>query len=203
MPNNTVTKQRIFNKVVFHLKNETKFFTSNDLATMIGVDVWKKLAEDIEYPIGYISSIVSVGAHSLSTPSDFIKCKQHKENTLRKPDPSITVASGVPDNYWLDNTGQIGWYPPATGTQTVVIPYVKEPTSLSGDSSTNELTERGFNAAVYWVVSECMLRDNDARYTSFLSLYQNEVARLNGILGGMCGVPGLLQVHEAPERRRP
>jgi len=203
MPNTTVTKKRIFDKVVFHLKNETKFFTSGDLHTMIGVDVWKKLAEDIDYPIGYISSVVSVGEWQIATPTDFIKVKQHKESTLRKPDPSITVASGVPDNYWLDDTETIAWYPPSTGSQTVVIPYVKEPTSLSSDNSTNELTERGFNAAVYWVVSECMLRDNDARYTSYLSLYQNEVVRLNSILGGICGVPGLLQVHEDPVRRRP
>lgn len=204
MPNNVITRKWIFDKVVFLLKNETKFFTSSNLMTLIGVDVWKKIAEDVEYPVGYLSSVVAAGAYSMSTPSDFIKLKSHKEVSLRKPDPTITIASGVPDNYWLDDYGQIFWYPPSTaGSLTVVVPYVQEPTSLSSDSATNELTERGCNAATYWVVSECMLRDNDQRYTAYLQLYQNEIQRMRSMLGDIFGIPGNLQTHEAPVRMRP
>jgi hypothetical protein len=202
MPNNTITRQWIFDKVVFHLKNETKFFTSSVLLQMIGVDVWKRIAEDVEYPTATMSAAVSSISVSVSTPSDFIKVRQHKEIFLRKENEAITNASNVPTNYWLDDTGLVNFYPPVT-TTNIQIPYVSEPTSLSTDAATNELTERGRYAAIYWVVSECMLRDNDARYTSFLALYNNEVQRLRGIFGDICGIPGVMQVHEAPIRTKP
>lgn len=203
MPNNVINRQWIFNNVMFHLKNETKFFTSSAIMQMVGVDVWKKIAEDVEYPIAYLSINASAGAASVSTPNDFVKVKNHKTTTLRLLDPTVTMASGVPDNYWLDDFGIINWYPPSIAAVTVIIPYVNEPTSLSTDVATNELTERACHAAVYWIVSECMLKDNDQRYTAYLSLYQNEVNRLSRTMGEICGLPGMLQTHEMPVRIKP
>lgn len=203
MGNTIINRQWVFNNVMWHLKNETKFFTSSAIMQMVGVDVWKKISEDIEYPTANISVVVSAGSVSVSTPSDFVKLKNHKTTVMRMLDPTITMASGVPDNYWLDDYGVINWYPPSIGAGTVIIPYVNEPTSLSTDAGVNELTERGCHAAVYWIVSECMLRDNDSRYTAYLSLYQNEVARLKSLYGEICGLPGMLATHEAPVRIKP
>ena len=188
-----INRQFIFNKVVFYLKNETKFFSSSDLYTIIGVDSFRRIAENIEYPKSNYSSVVASGVWTVPMPSDFIKIDRTKDiifqgssniNVIPPKDQRnigrdqiLTATAGTPENYFMEDQTTLGLYPPST-SGTIVVPYVSLPTSLSSDTDTNELTERCYMASIYWTVSECMLKDNDERYATYLALYEKETKRL-------------------------
>lgn len=194
-----VTRLEIFNKVVTLLKKETKFFTSSELHSLIGVDSFRRIAEDIEYPKSNFSSVAVSGVWTIDMPDDFIKIDDSKDivfnnGSITKVEPKdqktigrdqiLSAAPGVPANYFMEDETTVGVYPPPI-SGTFVVPYVKYPTSLSTDAGTNELTRKCYMASVYWVVTECMLKDNDARYQVYSGLYDKETQRLRGLYNGM------------------
>lgn len=197
-----INREYIFNEVVWHLKQETKFFTSGKLHLLIGVDAFRRIAEDLRYPKTNISAGLVSGNWTLDVPSDFIKIDEtddivyRKDNTsgilLIRPkarkligrDQILTATAGIPESYFMEDQTTIGFYPPSDGG-TVVVPYVKVPISLSSDTDVNELTERAYPAAVYWVVGQCLLMDDDERYLVYQNLYLGEIQRLHRQYGEM------------------
>jgi hypothetical protein len=194
-----INRLRIFNKVSFLIKNELTFFTSSEIMQMVGVDVWKRIAEDVGYPRTLLSAVVSSGTWMVSSPSDMVKLYEMEEFSVRKEDDKTLVPT-VPHNYWLESTNYIGIYP-ASLSGLVNIPYVKEPTSLSTDSASNELSERCYTAAAYWIAGECMLKDSDQRYKDFTLLYDKEILRLQKLYSARYTVFGELQAKEEKERK--
>jgi hypothetical protein len=185
----------IFNKTVVLLKKETKFFTSSELHLTIGVDSFRRIASDLEYPKSNYSSVVLSGTWAVLVPSDFIRVDKtndlvfkdsegiHKlTSRTRKAigrDEILSAAPSVPSNYFMEDQKTIGIYPPST-SGTIVVPYVQRPTSLSSDSDTNELTEKCYMASVYFTLAQCMMKDNDQRLTLYEVKYKEEIKRLRG-----------------------
>lgn len=194
-----INRLRIFNKVSFLIKDELTFFTSAEIMQMVGVDVWKRIAEDVGYPRTILSTVVTSGSWMVSSPNDLVRLYEMAEFSIRKEEDKILVPS-VPHNYWMETTNYIGIYPAST-SGLVNIPYVKEPTSLSSDSASNELSERCYTAAAYWIAGECMLKDNDQRYKDFTALYDKEILRLQKLYGTRYTVFGELQAKEEKERK--
>lgn len=195
-----IDRQYIFNKVAFFLKKENKFFTSAELHMAIGVDVFRRIAEEIDYPKTELSTYIASGVWKLSTPVDFLKIDQNREVTYQDDsntyvlDPKtqkkigrhniLNADPGTPENYFMETESQIGIYPPGT-SGSIIVPYVKIPTSLSTDAASNEIINQTYMAATYWTVGECMLKDNDPRFTTYQQLYNNEILRLRKRFGEM------------------
>lgn len=204
-----IDRQYIFNEVVWHLKQETKFFTSSKLQIMIGVDAFRRIAEDIRFPKTNFSSYLNSGTWTLSMPADFIKVDE-TDDVVFNPDTSgvlgsgnvgiikipprtrkligrdmiLSAVAGTPQYYFMEDQSTMGFYPPSMGG-TAVVPYVQLPTALSSDTATNQLTERAYPAAIYWTVTQCLLMDDDERYVVYQSLYDREILRLQRQFGEM------------------
>jgi len=194
----SIDRKYIFDKVVFFLKKETKFFTSSELHMIIGVDAFRRVARDTGFPKSNYSSVMASGVWSVDMPSDFIKVDDTKDLVFKdgvglhglghKKQKDIgrvnilTASPSSPYNFFMEDENTLGVYPPST-SGIVVVPYVKIPTSLSNDTATNEITERCYMAGVYWTVSECMLKDNDMRYQVYIGRYNKEVQELRGTYG--------------------
>lgn len=189
----------IFNRVQFHLKNETNFFTSTPLINLVSVDAWIKIAGDVGYPRTALSTTVTQGQFQVAAPSNFLRLDDCKDFEFRK-DNGIDSMPEVPDNYYLDNNNMIGFYPPAIKAGTVKIPYVMTPTSLSSDTSTNELTDKCADAAIYYIASECMLRANDPKHEIYVAKYDKEIERLKRIYGTKYEKFGEMQARETKIR---
>lgn len=188
-----ITLGHMFDKAMFFLKKESKFFTSNEVRTTIAIDSFKRIAEEINYPKSTHQVVLTSGSWIVSTPIDFIKIDPNSQATyydgvtvtriIPKEQIEIgrenilTAMPSIPQNYFLETENQIGLYPPSTSGR-VIIPYIKHPTSLSSDTDTNELSEKCYMAAVYWTVSECLMKDSDERATGFREMYHNEISRL-------------------------
>lgn len=191
-----INRQYIFNKVAILLKNETRFFTSAEIHSIIGVDSFRRIASDIQFPKTNYSSAMVSGAYTVSMPSNFVKVDKESDITfedstgIRKLTPKtkkvlgrdqiLSATPSSPENYFMENQSSLGIYPPCT-SGTIVVPYVNRPTSLSSDTDTNELTEEGYMASVYYTLLECMEKDNDQRYALYEGKYQQEIRRLRGI----------------------
>jgi len=194
----TITYRDIWDKVSFYVKGEHKFFTSAQIKSIITEDAFNRIAEEVGYPKSNHSSYLTSGEWVVSSPANFIKVDANSQvtykdasNTIRlKPkeqiaigrDNILTATPGTPSDYFLESDTKIGIYPPCT-SGCVVIPYVSRPSWTSGvalvdDTSTNELTERCYMAAVYWTVSENFIKDGDERGTGFREMYHNEISRL-------------------------
>jgi len=196
-----IDRHYIFDKVNFFLKKENKFFTSSELHMTIGVDSFRRIGEELNYPKTNYSSIIASGEYQISTPSDFIKIDQNHELTVELSSTIYTLepktskligrqnildpTNAIPQNYYMETESLIGLYPPGNTSMIVVIPYVKYATALSSDTDTNELTENCYMAAVYWTVGECMLKDNDERFATYMQLYDREILRLKSKYGEM------------------
>jgi len=194
----TINRGYIFNKVSFLIKKEMKFFTSSDVQTIIGVDSFRRIAEDIEYPKSNYSSVVNSGVWTVPMPDDFIKVDKAKDivfsdsTGIRKITPKdqrnigrdqvLSATPGSPENYFMEDQVTVGLYPPST-SGIIIVPYVNVPTSLSSDSDTNQLTERCYMASVYWTVAECMLKDSDEKYGVYMQKYDKEIQRLRADYG--------------------
>lgn len=188
-----ITFKYMFDKSMFFLKNESKFFTSADVKNMLAIDSFKRISEEIGYPKGTHTVYLTSGSWIVSAPIDFIKVDVNSDVTyyngssITKVKPKEQSEIGraeilganpsIPTNYFLESETKIGFYPPSTSGQ-VLIPYVKHPTIMSSDTDTNELSERCYMAAIYWTVSECLMRDKDERASGFREMYHNEVNRL-------------------------
>lgn len=204
-------RKYIFDKVMFILKQESQFFTSGEIHMMIGVDAFKRIAEDLDYPKTNYSSYMASGAYQVSAPSDFLKIDENSQVVYRdsggyheltpKKQTSIgrhivmSATPGTPANYFMESESMMAVYPPST-SGCIVIPYVKEPTSLSSDTDTNELTRQAYMAAVYWVVQESFNKDNDPRSQKYEAKYQMEVNRLKGRFGEMFEIDYALKPHD-------
>src|SRR5512145_1330233 len=124
-----IDRKYIFDKVVFFLKKETKFFTSSELHLAIGVDAFRRVSQDLEFPKSNYSSVLVSGAYTLSMPSDFIKVDKTKDvvftdaaRTRTLPpkdqrrigrDQVLTATPGYPANYFMEDQTTIGIYPPS------------------------------------------------------------------------------------------
>jgi len=108
----------------------------------------------------------------------------HKNQKKIGRDQILSATPSTPTNYFMENESTIGVYPPST-SGTLVVPYVKEPTSLSSDTDTNQLSQKGYMASVYWTVAQCMLKDNDSRFQLYQGLYDREVQKLEYSYDGM------------------
>lgn len=186
-----ITFRHIIDKTYFFLREEAKFFSSSEVYSIIQNDAFKRIAEDVDYPKANASSVMGSGEYVVSTPVDFIKIDQNWNPTFkdtagtRDLDPTtsisrstiLTATPGTPQQYTEWNETQFVIYPPST-SGTIVLPYVKNPTTLSSDTDTNELTENCYMAAVYYTVQECMMKDNDDRAGYWESKYNAEVGRL-------------------------
>jgi len=193
-----IDRKYIFDKANFFLKKENKFFTSSELHLAIGVDAFRRVSQDLEFPKSNYSSVLASGVYTLAMPSDFVKVDKTKDvvftdssRTRNLPprdqrrigrDQILTATPGNPTNYFMEDQTTIGVYPPST-SGIIVVPYVQQATSLSSDSATNQLTDKAYMAATYWVVAECMLKDNDARFDTYAKLYTGEILRLRKELG--------------------
>lgn len=191
-----ITFKHIFDKSMFFLKKESKTFTSNDVKTIIGVDSFKRIAEEIGYPKSNYQVTLTSGSWLISAPTDFIKIDRNLDATYYngtdivdvKPKEAAEIGRAniidadpsTPQYYFMETESKIGIYPPCTSGK-VIIPYVKHPTSLSADTDTNELTEKCYMASVYWTVSECLMKDEDPRASGFREMYHNEISRLKSI----------------------
>lgn len=189
----SITYRNIYDKTMFFLKKEGKFFTSSDIKQTITVDSFKRIAEELGYPKETYQVILTSGSWVVSAPTNFIRIDKNSDMTyyngvnVTKIEPAIQSDIGrdeilsaepdTPSQYFMETENKIGLYPPAT-SGLVVIPYVKSPTVMSADTDTNELSERCYMAAVYWTVSECMLTDSDERYVGYRQLYDKEIDRL-------------------------
>lgn len=193
-----IDRKHIFDKINFFLKRENKFFTSSEILLSIN-DAFKRIAEDIDYPKTHYSTYVASGAWQISTPANFLKLDKNSQVTYEsvsgsinalKPklqtdigrDVILTQAPGTPESYFEENEAMLGLYPAST-SGCLVVPYVKAPTNLSSDTDTNELTEHCYMAAAWWVVSECMLKDNDQRFETYSKNWQAELNRLRRRFG--------------------
>lgn len=186
-----ITFRHIIDKTMFYLRKEAKFFSSSEVYSIIQNDAFRRVAEDIDYPRTSYSAVLSSGEYIVSAPSDFIKFDQNWEPTFEdsastrdlKPSTDIsrstilTATPGTPSSYGEWSEKQIFIHPPST-SGTIVIPYVKQPTVLSSDTDTNELTEDCYMAAIYWTVKDCMDKDNDARFQVWEARYNAETQRL-------------------------
>jgi hypothetical protein len=211
-----IDKRYIFNKTMFYLKKESKFFTSSDVSMIIGVDAFRRIAENIDYPKSNFSTFIASGVWTVTMPSDFLKVDQNKDVVFQNATNTYKVepkyqkdigrhiilqppGSQIPQNYFMEDHTTVGLYPPST-SGIIVVPYVSIPTSLSTDTDTNQLTETCYMAAVYWTVSECMLKDDDAKddskFTKFYTLYEKETLRLRKRFGEMYEINYDLSPHE-------
>ena len=188
-----IDRAHIFNKVMFFLKRESKFFTSTEVHMAIGVDAPRQVARDLNFPKTDYSGSVASGVWQVTMPSDFLKLDSNAKPTFEdsssimdltpKSQTNIGRANimsatpGTPQNFFMKTETVMGLYPPST-SGTIVVPYVKVPTSLSSDTDTNALTDNCYMAMAYYVVGECMLKDGDARAQSYYSLYENTISRL-------------------------
>jgi hypothetical protein len=190
-----ITQGYIFNKVMVYLKSESKFFTSAEIMSTIGIDSFRVIAEAIEFPKANFSGVMGSGVWtiSVSTPGDFIKVDKAKDIVfsdaagIRKLNPKtqkligrdqiLSAIPGSPENYFLEDQLTLGVYPPST-SGTIVIPYVQRPTALSSTSDTNQLTEECYMASVFYTVQQCMMKDNDERAASYGKMYADEIDRL-------------------------
>lgn len=197
----SIDRKYIVDKVIWHLKRETKFFMSSELHTLVGIDAFRRISEDIRYPKSNFSSYLGSGDWRITMPPDFVKVDEtddityqyngsgiakiaSKTRKLIGRDQILLAIPGIPSSYFMENETTIGVNPPSV-SGCIVIPYVKLPTSLSSDTDTNELTERAYPAAIYWSVSQCLLMDNDERYLVYSKLYNQEIDRLNRQYGEM------------------
>ncbi|HEY6022211.1 MAG TPA: hypothetical protein VIY48_20790 [Candidatus Paceibacterota bacterium] len=209
----TVTYRDIWDKVSFYTKSEHKFFTSAEINSIITEDAFNRIAEEVGYPKANYSSYLTSGEWSVSSPSDFIKVDQDSQVTYKDAtntavltpteqfaigrDNILTATPGTPEHYFLESDTKIGIYPPST-SGCVVIPYVKRPTVMSsGDISTNELTERCYMAAVYWTVSELLIKDSDERASLFLDKYNAEIERLKSQYNMMLEIRRDMKPHKS------
>jgi len=189
-----VNRKYIADKVFFYLKKEGKFFTSSDVHNMIGLDIFPVLAAELGYPKSNYSCVLVSGVWKVNVSSDFIKLDDSKDiifsdGSFHKiefksqknigRDSILSATAGIPSHYFMEDEDTIGVYPPSC-SGVIDIPYVKRPTSLSSDTDTNQLTEKCYMAAVYWVVAQCMLMDNDTRYQVYEMKYDKELQRLRG-----------------------
>lgn len=212
----TVTYRDIWDKASFYLKKEHKFFTSSEVKSIITEDAFNRIAEEVGYPKYNYSSYLTSGEWVVSSPSNFIKVDSNSQvtfkdanNTYRlKPKEQgeigreniLTATPSTPSNYFLESDTKIGIHPPCT-SGCVVIPYVARPSWSSGlalvdDTSTNELTERCYMAAVYWTVSECLIKDSDERASLFLDKYHSEISRLKSQYNMMLEIRKDLKPHQ-------
>jgi hypothetical protein len=206
----TVTLEDVFNRVNFFLKKENKFWTSGEIITFIGEDAFRRIAEDIDYPKANYSSYLASGEWKVTVPGDFIKIDQHKnvvyndgsdtiqlspkKQTSIGRDEILTAVPGTPENYFMETESTIGIYPPSI-SGVIVIPYVKVPSTLSAATDTNELTDNCYQAAVYWTVWQCMLKDSDPRAVNYENLYNGETFRLRKRYGEMYEEESNLEPH--------
>jgi len=186
-----ITKRHIIDKTYFFLRQEVKFFSSSEVYSVIENDAFRRIAEDIDYPKANYSSVLSSGEYIVSSPADFLKIDQNWSPVFKDaagtrdltPTTSISRATllsatpGSPQEYTEWNETQFAIHPPST-SGICVLPYVKNPSMLSGDSDTNELTENCYMAAVYYTVQECMMKDNDPRAQYWEGKYNAEIGRL-------------------------
>ena len=188
-----IDRAHIFNKVMFFLKKESAFFTSSEVHMAIGVDAPRQVARDLNFPKTDYSGAVSSGVWQVTMPSNFLKLDSNAKptfkdsTTIRDLAPKsqtnigraniLNATPGTPQNYFMKSETVMGLYPPST-SGTIVVPYVKAPTSLSSDTDTNALTENAYMAMAYYVVGECMLKDGDTRTSDYYALYEREVKRL-------------------------
>lgn len=196
-----IDKKFIFSKTMFHLKKESKFYTSSDVGLIIGVEAFKRIAEEIDFPKSNYSTFVASGVWTVTMPNDFVKVDQNKDLVFRdysttyrlKPKYQKDIgrhviikpeSSAVPQYYFMEDQTTLGIFPPST-SGLVVVPYVKTPISLSSDADTNELTDNCYMAAIYWTCSECMLKDNDPKFDKYYAMYEKEVLRLKKRYGEM------------------
>jgi len=96
----------------------------------------------------------------------------------------------------MESESVIGVYPPSI-SGCIVIPYIKVPQTLAVDTDTNELTEKCYQAAVYWTVWQCMLTDSDERSAIYENLYNGEISRLKRRYGEMFEEDSDLVPHES------
>lgn len=206
-----ITLKHIFDKTMFFLKKESKFFTSSEVKNIIAIDSFRRIAEEIGYPKDNHIVVLTSGSWIVSTPIDFIKIDVNSEGTyydgknITKITPKeqteigreeiLSATPGIPENFFLESESKIGVYPPSTSGQ-VIVPYVKHPTIMSSDTDTNQLTEKCYMAAVYWTVAECFMKDSDERYTIFKTHYENEVTRLKGQYNTLINSPKDIHPHE-------
>ena len=73
-----INRKNIFDRVVTLLKNETKFFTSSELHTWIGVDSFREIAERVHYPKSNYSCPLASGVWTVSVSSDFLRLTKLK-----------------------------------------------------------------------------------------------------------------------------
>jgi len=186
-----ITKRHIIDKVYFFLREEAKFFTSSTVYSIIENDAFRRIAEDIDYPKTNASSVMGSGEYIVSAPINFLKIDQNWNPTFKdyggtrdlEPTTAIsratilTATPGTPQEYTEWNQTQFAIHPPST-SGTIVLPYVMNPTTLSGDADTNELTEDCYMAAVFYTLQECMMKDNDQRAGYWESKYNSEIGRL-------------------------
>lgn len=206
-----ITFKHIFDKSMFFLKKESKAFTSSDVKTTIGVDSFKRIAEEIGYPKSNYTVILTSGSWIISTPADFIKVDMNSDATYYNGTEIVNLQPreqkeigraeildaepSTPEAYFMESETKIGIYPPCTSGQ-VIIPYVKHPTSLSSDTDTNELTEKCYMASVYWTVSECLMKDEDPRASGFREMYNNEISRLKSQYNMMFDIRRSIKPHK-------
>lgn len=205
-----IDRQYIFNKVNFFLKKENKFFSSSDVNMIIGVDSFRRIATEINYPKSNYEATLTSGSWVVSAPIDFIRVDRNSDvtyyngTTVNKLTPKqlfdigrenvLDAVPSTPENYFMESEAKIGIYPPCTSGM-VVIPYVKEPVVLSSDGDTNELTERCYMASVYWTVSECMIADSDERVIGYKQMYDTEIKRLKDEYRRIYEIPQDLKPH--------
>lgn len=199
-----ITLKHIFDKTMFFLKQESKFFTSNEVRSTIAIDAFKRIAEEIEYPKANHTVILTSGSWIVSTPIDFIKIDTNSQGTYYngaditkiKPkeqteigrDEILSATPNIPEYFFLESESKIGLYPPVTSGQ-VILPYIKHPTVMSSDTDTNELSEKCYMAAVYWTVTECLFKDSDERTGAFREMYDTEIRRLKSQYNMLLNTP--------------
>jgi hypothetical protein len=201
----------IYEKTMFYLKQESKFFTSAEVRSIIANDAFKRIAEEIGYPKENHAVVLGSGSWVVSSPTDFIKIDTNIQATYYngvsitnlKPKEQweigraevLSATPGIPQYYFMETENKIGINPPATSGQ-VIIPYVKAPTVMLSGGSTNELSEKCYMAAVYWTVSECLLKDSDERSQAFREMYNNEISRLKSQYNMMFDIRRDLKPHQ-------
>ena len=208
-----MAKDRLFieGKIrTFVREEKARFWTSSEIHVGIN-DGFRQIAEDINYPKADYSGYIASGAYTFSMSSDFIKIDPDSEviwkdgsgtNVLtpaRLKDigrhTMLTATPGTPQNYFFIKENQLGIYPPST-SGCIVVPIIAEPTHLSSDTDTNELTEQCYMADAYWVAWEAFHKDKDPRTASYNALYNNEINRIKGRFGDMWEIEYQMTPHE-------
>ena len=196
-----INRDFMFDKVNFFLKKENKFFTSSEVMNIIALEAPRRVAEDINFPKSNLSAVLVSGAWTVNLSSDFIKIDPDKDVTFKysggtiklKPklqkdigrDTILTADPSTPEYFFPEDEDTIGVYPPSS-SGILVIPFVKEPTSLSSTNASNELTQNCYMAMIYWTVGDCMLKDGDSeKYETYIKLYDAEIIRLRRRFGEM------------------